>query len=92
MALSSHNARFYTGDLPEDLPFSRTAQSREGSQVWNLVTDCGRLDVSLVRSGKAGFRDLGRSAHDMTIMGIEIRVADLADVIRSKQAANRRQD
>jgi hypothetical protein len=74
------------------VPFSRDATSLASSAVWNLVTTFGRIDLSLVPNGTQGYRDLVRESTDVEIVGVVVPVASLADVIRSKQAANRPKD
>ena len=46
----------------------------------------------MIPTGTEGFADLDRSAKDLDVMGVRVRVASLADVIRSKQAADRDKD
>jgi hypothetical protein len=58
----------------------------------NLVTDLGNLDIAFARSGTHGYRDLARDAEVMTVRGVSVPVASLADVIRSKEAAGRARD
>jgi hypothetical protein len=77
---------------PEGIPFSHTGTSLGENLVWNLRTTFGDLGISFVPSGTSGFEDLARDAADERIQGIEVRIASLADVIRSKQAANRPKD
>jgi len=60
--------------------------------MWNLVTDHGRLDLMFVPSGTAGYEDLSRDAVHLKILGVDVDVASLADVIRSKEAAGREKD
>jgi hypothetical protein len=60
--------------------------------MWNLVTDHGRLDVTFVPSGTTGYEDLARDAVHLVILGVDVDVASLADVIRSKEAAGREKD
>jgi predicted nucleotidyltransferase len=45
-----------------------------------------------VPTGTDGYLDLNRDAAEVVIDGVAIRVASLADIIRSKQAANRPKD
>jgi len=73
-------------------PFGHTGESLGRSQVWNLRTPHGDLDISFVPNGTTGFDDLDADAEDVTIHGVQVRVASLADVIHSKQAANRPKD
>ncbi len=58
----------------------------------NLVTTSGAFDVSMEPSGTKGYPDLRRDAVLMSIDGVEFWVASLADVIRSKEAADRNKD
>ena len=78
--------------MPGGLPFAHDAESLAAVQVWNLTTRYGDLDISFVPSGTGGFVDLDRSAEPVEFGGVVVRVASLADVIRSKQAANRPKD
>ncbi|MFT4229082.1 MAG: hypothetical protein QM602_02205 [Microbacterium sp.] len=91
-ALTALDARVCTQTEPDGLPFSHSSSSLAAAGVWNLVTRYGRLDISFVPNGTAGFPDLDATALDMNIEGVSIRVASLADIIRSKQAANRPKD
>lgn len=91
-ALTELDARVRTSTEPEGVPFAHTAASLADAQVWNLVTSFGDLDISFVPNGTKGYDDLVRDAAKERIHGVEIRVASLADVIRSKQAANRPKD
>lgn len=91
-ALTELGARIRTAAEPSGLPFSHTGGSLADASVWNLVTDHGDLDISFVPNGTTGYEDLVRDAAADRIHGIEVRVASLADIIRSKQAANRPKD
>lgn len=91
-ALSDISARVRVEGVPEGLPFAHDATSLAAVQVWNLTTRFGDLDISFVPSGTNGFSDLDGSAESVDFEGVVVRVASLADVIRSKQAANRPKD
>ncbi len=91
-ALTDLGARIRADGVPDGLPFAHDAESLAAVQVWNLTTRFGDLDISFVPSGTAGFADLDRSAEPVEFAGVVVRVASLADVIRSKQAANRPKD
>jgi hypothetical protein len=91
-ALKELGARVRTQDAPEGLPFDHDADSLAAARVWNLVTPFGWVDISFEPSGTAGFDDLVRDAIDYDIDGTAIQVASLADIVRSKQAANRPKD
>ena len=61
--------------------------------ILNLSTRAGDLDLAFRPSGTQGYADLKREAVDLELeAGVRILVASLADVIRSKEAANREKD
>lgn len=91
-ALRELDAKIRAAELDEPLPFSHSADSLGDVQVWNLTTRYGDLDISFVPNGTDGFPDLNQDATEEVIDGVAIRVASLADIIRSKQAANRPKD
>ncbi|MGZ5129314.1 MAG: hypothetical protein ACXWZU_11665 [Actinomycetota bacterium] len=91
-ALTEMHARVWTATEPEGVPFEHDPASLSSVRIWNLVSDFGRLDVTFEPSGTAGFKDLSRDAVHLTILGAEVDVASLADVIRSKEAAGREKD
>ena len=91
-ALTEMHARVWTAAEPEGLPFDHSAASLADVRVWNLVTDHGRLDIMFEPAGTTGYEDLARDAVRLTILGIDVDVASLADVIRSKEAAGRNKD
>jgi hypothetical protein len=86
------HARVWTASEPGGLAFNQDAASLGGADMWNLVTDHGRLDLTFVPSGTAGYEDLSRDALHLKILGVDVDVASLADVIRSKEAAGREKD
>lgn len=91
-ALNELDAKIRSDSLDEDLPFSHDAASLAGITTLNLTTKFGDLDLSLTPSGTRGYRDLVRDARDTDAFGIVVSIASLADVVRSKQAANRPKD
>jgi hypothetical protein len=91
-ALDELHARVWTDTEPNGVPFSHDAASLAASRIWNLVTDHGRLDITFEPSGTSGYADVSRDAVHLTILGAEVDVASLADVIRSKEAAGREKD
>lgn len=91
-ALTELHARVWTSSEPEGLVFDHDATSLASVGVWNLVTDFGRLDITFEPSGTAGYPDIARDAVHLVILGVEVDVASLADVIRSKEAADREKD
>jgi hypothetical protein len=78
--------------IPDGLPFSHDATSLMGITTLNVVTKYGPLDLATQPTGVTSFADWDAGARDLTISGIPIRLAGLADIIRSKEAANRFKD
>ena len=91
-ALAELNARIRTDAVPEGQPFSHDATSLAAARVWNLMTDAGDLDLSFEPNGTTGYPDLVRDAERAALYDVQVRIASLADIIRSKQAANRPKD
>jgi len=90
--LGDLDARVRVEGVPEGLPFDHEADSLAAVQTWNLTTAYGDLDISFLPSGTRGYGDLSRDAKQIELFDVVVQVASLADVIRSKQAANRPKD
>ncbi len=68
-------------------------RSFDQGTTWTFVTMAGYLDVCLRPDGTGGYPDLRRDATEEPLTEtLTIAVASLADVIRSKEAANRDRD
>ena len=91
-SLHELRARIRTADVPEGLAFDHDGASLSRSRVWNLTTAFGEFDLSFIPSGTEGYDDLARHAHVIESYGQFVPVADLDDVIRSKEAAGRPKD
>ena len=95
-SLRSLDARIRTEDVPEGLPFDCSAgflRNLGPDAILNLTTRAGALDVSFTPAGTGGYPDLRRDAVAIDAAeGVTILVASLADVIRSKSAADREKD
>lgn len=92
-ALTDLGAKIRTAAVPEGLPFSHDATSLAAAEVWNLVCADGEFDISFHPSGFAGgYAQLAVNARRLRVGDIEVVVADLADVIRSKETAGRPKD
>ena len=91
-ALREIHARVWTEEAPTGLPFDTSPEALGRANIWNLVTDHGRMDLTFVPSGTRGYDDLARDATHLSVLGVGIDVASLADVIRSKEAAGRDKD
>jgi predicted nucleotidyltransferase len=91
-ALSEINARIRTVDTPDGLRFACDATFLARVDLLNLVTDFGDLDICFVPAGTAGYTELASRAERFDLDGIIVTVASLADIIHSKESANRPKD
>ncbi|MGH9208643.1 MAG: hypothetical protein ACRD1G_19180 [Acidimicrobiales bacterium] len=92
-ALKHLGARIRSETVPEGLAFDHGASSIASAHMWNLVCPYGELDVSFRPSGfEGGYIELSAHAHVVRVDGVEVVIADLNDVIRSKEAAGRPKD
>ena len=91
-ALRELDARVYTETVPEGLPFDCSGATLARAELWNLATSAGRLDLVFKPAGTDGFDDLASGAVRFDVFGAELLAADLPDIIRSKEAADRPQD
>jgi hypothetical protein len=91
-ALRGLDARIRGADEPDGVPFDPHPQLLAGVALLNMTTRCGDLDLSFTPAGTGGYEDLAPRAVTFDVRGLVIRVAALADVIRSKEAANRPKD
>jgi hypothetical protein len=94
-ALNDLDARFRIHAGPPEgvvVPGGISAQWLGDMVSVALTTAAGPIDVSLVPDGTGGFEDLQAGQVEFTYEGHVVRVAALADVIRSKEAAGRPKD
>ena len=86
-------ARIRTDGVPEGLPFDHDGASLGRARVWNLICTHGEFDLSFFPSGfDRGYEQLALRAHRMAVSGTVVVIADLDDVIKSKEAAGRPKD
>lgn len=91
-ALRDLGAGIRVVDADDPLPFAHDADSLAAATVWNLRTRFGDVDISFEPSGTRGYDDLVRDAVTITVRGVDVKIASLADVVRSKEAAGRDKD
>jgi hypothetical protein len=92
LALRDLDARLRTPTDPEGVLFPIEAEMLATADSWTLATRSGDLDLMFSPAGTQGYDDLRRGARRERIAGVSVAVAALADVIRSKEAANREKD
>lgn len=95
-ALRTLDARIRVAGVPAGLAFDCSAAfftNLSDDSTLNLTTRAGDLDLAFRPSGTQGYRDLKRDSVEIeTAQDVRVLVASLADVIRSKEAANREKD
>jgi hypothetical protein len=91
-ALQDLDARVRTPTEPEGLPFACDAEFLARVEMLNLDTSAGQFDLAFDPAGVGGYDAFLAHAVMYEIDGIEVRVAALTDIIRSKQMANRLKD
>jgi hypothetical protein len=91
-ALKELDARVRSDAVPSGLPFDHDGESLAKGQTWNLICRHGPIDISIRPSGTGGYDDLADRARVVAVQGIDTPLADLADIIRSKRAADRPKD
>ena len=91
-ALTELEARIRVEGIEGGLAFDRDERSLASMSVLNLVTKFGDLDLTFHPAGLPSYVDWNRSAEDREALGVRFRLASLADVIRSKEAADRPKD
>lgn len=91
-ALDELKARIHSGREADGVEFIADAEFLSRADVWNLVTQFGRLDIWYRPTGTQGYDDLRRDAVVFELDDVEIQAASLTDVIRSKEATGRERD
>ena len=82
-ALTDLDARIRTEDVPQGLPFSRSAEFLERTEILNLATRSGDLDVAFRPSGTAGYDGLLTGVVTYDRGAVQVPVAPLRDAVRS---------
>lgn len=92
-ALRELDAKLRVPGLEEPIGIPLDERSFEQGTTWTYVTKHGDLDVALLPDGTLGYEDLRRHAtRERLTDNLEVSVAALSDVIRSKEAAGREKD
>jgi len=91
-ALEDMKARIRTDAQPGGVAVTADADFLRRVRLVNLTTRYGDFDIAFEPGGSDGYQDLTERAVDVAIDGITVRVASLADIIRSKEAADRPKD
>ena len=68
------------------------ARTFDHGTTWTFTTRHGALDVAMRPDGTAGYPDLSQDAAVREAFGVQVSIASLEAIIRSKQAAGRSKD
>lgn len=91
-ALRALYARIRVIEDPAGVAFDPHPALLASVAVLNLTTRCGDLDIALRPAGIDDYEALRNHSDRFDLYGIEVNVAALADIIRSKEAAGRPKD
>jgi hypothetical protein len=92
-ALTELEAKLRVPGLDEPIEVPLDERSFQQGTTWTYVTRHGNLDIALLPDGTRGYDDLRRAAtRERLTDNLEVLVAALSDVIRSKEAAGREKD
>jgi len=86
------NARIRDIATPDGIPFGPHPALLASMQILNLQTKHGDLDLTFAPAALHDYEALLAASQLFTIAGVEVRVASLDDVIRSKLASGRPKD
>jgi len=92
LALRDLDAKLRSASAPDGVSFPIEAEMLASAESWTLTTRAGDVDLMFLPAGTQGYDDLRIGARRERIAGVTVSVAALADVIRSKEAANREKD
>jgi hypothetical protein len=92
LALCDLDATLRSVTAPAGVPFPIEAEMLATADTWTLTTRVGDLGLMFLPAGTRGYDDLRNGSRQERIAGVTVTVAALADVIRSKEAANREKD
>jgi hypothetical protein len=91
-ALRSLGARLRVASEPDGVPFDPHPALLQSMRVLNTTTRCGDLDLTFAPAALDDYRALEAGSSTFEVAGVFVRVASLADIIRSKEAAGRAKD
>ena len=91
-ALRDLAARVRSLESPEGVAFDPHPDLLAGMAMLNLTTRCGDLDVAMQPAGLGAYAGVRADADEFDIADCTVPVARLADIIRSKETADRAKD
>ncbi len=78
--------------IDQDVPFVADARTLRQTQILCMATRLGGLDLLVNPAGAPPYLELHARADVLEIVGVDVRVASVADLLAMKRAAGRPQD
>jgi len=91
-ALRDLDARLRVATEPDGVAFDPHPAVLASMAMLNMTTRCGDVDLTFSPAALDDYDALVANSEAFDINGVRVRVAALADIIRSKTAANRAKD
>lgn len=91
-ALRDLEAKLRASGLEEVIEIPLDERTFAGMVTMTFLTSFGPFDISFVPDGTTGYDDLLRQSRIIERFGVQIPVASVEDIVRSKQAAGREKD
>ncbi len=91
-ALQELEARLLVTDEPEPIQVNLSPLVLRSSDFLTFATRWGVVDIIRRPAGTRGYEDLHRQAVRVSVAGVDIKLASLEDIVRSKAALLRDKD
>ncbi len=84
--------QFEAGEVWETTSLRRGPDGLRDAEAWHFTTSAGPIDVVMSAAGVGGFDDHIAHAEPLDLFDVQVLVAGLDDLIRSKEALGREKD
>jgi len=92
VALKDLDATLRVDSEPEGVPFEPHPALIRSMRCLNMSTRVGDVDLTIEPAALDGYESVNSTSIGVLVDGVEVRVAALDDIIRSKEAADRPKD
>lgn len=91
-ALQDLDAKLRAPGLPEGVEIPLDERTFTGMVTMTFLTRFGPFDISFIPDGTTGYDDLRENSLMLESLNVQIPVASVKDIIRSKRASGREKD